>query len=1064
MMKLRKNFTIKAANRFILSVVIAATATNSLAADSYYKEEPQFHMWPKATDARYVIDRVGPIGLGLELIQPAFTMRISSVEAGSPAGVTGQLKKGQIIESINGQVLKDRDPRVILGEWITTAEAKDGILKMMVKDKPTAKASEVIVKIPVMGAYSKTWPVDCPKSDKIIRNFANFLAKVDKPNYGAALFLLSTGEQKDLDVVASWFKGKLPADKKGIPWDIGYAGLAICEYYLRTGDKTVLPAIKSMADHLKATIYNGGWAGRGAAPYQYMAGGHLNGAGVHCVTYLMLAKECGVDVDKHTFDSALKHFYRFAGHGNVAYGDGLPEGGFVDNGKTGGLAFAMAAATALTPDGENSVYAKARDISATKSFYSTSWLFHGHTGGGIGELWRGPAMGLVKDKRPLQYRTFMEERQWMYELARTHDGAFGWASGWNVSYGTTGHEKYRSWGNFVPLIYTLPLKNLRIHGAPKTKFSNQYQLPKRPWGTEADEVFLSLKPGEYAPGKSIDISKERLRTHASKPFAEIVSNKKISDEMLLGYAHHIDQGIRISAAKAINNGQRFHLIKALLKSKDPRGRQAGLSCITGMFKGKGIPTDKITDEMFDLAAGMINDPEESWWVVTSALNAMSRAKPAFIEKHVAVLGKWLQHDDWWLRKGAMTALAPIATSKKHYKSILPVIGKMISNNERAVALQPLGKIVENLQNASPEVRKFALDVLGEAYVNFPEKLAAPGGQDLSDGVEFLLDGIAASIANTPGGYDVLYKVSKKRSPDVGLPHEHIYIKADTKDFGPVVKKAFLPVLKSSVIPKYIEGEKNYIKSQRKTEVPGKAMEGLVKLYQRAGIDSYDWNPFGPDRYEIKWHYFSFDSTDGKLWENGTRHRKMAWPKGLENWYAPDFDAKAKGWKIGQAPFGSTGGKLEFKGRCMDDFCMCASPLKTLWEKEVLLMRTEIKVPAFKEGYAYRLLVGGRSHVKAGDGNDVWINGQQIKSFRGYRDSKSLHTASYGDPKKPAIPRTGKREGGMPLGLLLSKEVRESIKDGKIQLSISGFINFEGGSKTNRQSFWFEEMKIPEPLK
>ncbi len=81
----------KAANQFILSIVIAATATNSLAADSYYKEEPQFHMWPKATDARFVIDRVGPIGLGLELIQPAFTMRIRSVEAGSPAGVTGHL-------------------------------------------------------------------------------------------------------------------------------------------------------------------------------------------------------------------------------------------------------------------------------------------------------------------------------------------------------------------------------------------------------------------------------------------------------------------------------------------------------------------------------------------------------------------------------------------------------------------------------------------------------------------------------------------------------------------------------------------------------------------------------------------------------------------------------------------------------------------------------------------------------------------------------------------------------------------------------------------------------------
>ena len=85
------------------------------------------------------------------------------------------------------------------------------------------------------------------------------------------------------------------------------------------------------------------------------------------------------------------------------------------------------------------------------------------------------------------------------ELARRHDGAFGWASGMNVSYGTTGHGGGRSWGNLVPLIYTIPRKQLRIYGAPRTQFSKPYQLPKRPWGNEADEAFYSLEPGEYAP-------------------------------------------------------------------------------------------------------------------------------------------------------------------------------------------------------------------------------------------------------------------------------------------------------------------------------------------------------------------------------------------------------------------------------------------------------------------------------------------------------------------------------------------------------------------------------------
>lgn len=1043
---MKTNFTKKLAYRYLLGVAVAAITSNSLMADPYYKEDPQFHQWPDSKAARYEISRIGPIGIGLELIQPAFTMRISSVEEGSPAAATGQLKKGQIIESINGQVLKERDPRVLLGEWITAAEAKDGKLKMMVKDDPKGKAREIIVQLPVLGAYSKTWPVDCAKSAKIIRNFADFLGKLETPNHGAALFLLSTGEQKDLDVVARWFKGKLPADRAGYPWDIGYAGLSVCEYYLRTGDKSVLPAIKGMADQLAKTIYNGGWAGRGAAPYQYMAGGHLNGAGVHCVTYLMLAKECGVDVDQHTFDSALLQFYRFAGHGNVAYGDGVPEGGFVDNGKTGGLAFAMAAAAALTQEGEESVYAKARDISGTKSFYSTSWLFHGHTGGGIGELWRGPAMGTVKDKRPAQYRSFMDERRWMYELARTHDGAFGWPTGWNVSYGQTGHKGGRAWGNYIPLIYTLPLKKLRIYGAPKTKFSNLYKLPNRPWGTKADEAFLSLTPGEYAPGKALDISKELLKTHASAPLMAVINNPKISDEDLLAYTHHIDQGIRSAAARAINNGKRYHLIVSLLKSKDPRGRHAGVTCITGMFKGKGIPTNKITDEMFELVARMINDPEESWWVVEGALNALGRARAELIAPHVERLSFWLKHDDWWLRKASMVALTPVATDNRFYKQILPIIGKMISSNERAVALQPVGGIVNKLQSSDPAVQKFAVKVMGEAYVNFPTQLAAPGGQDLSDGVKYLLDGIAANLSNTPGGFDALYSVAKKRFPEETLPHLSIFMKANSEKFGPEVKKAFIPLIKNQLIPEYLKLNQKKLQAEISKHSPNRTVDGLVDLYRRAGIDDYNWKPYGPKRTEIKWAYHSFDPDDGKLWERGWSYRKVEWPRGMENWVTADFNPKASGWKTGFAPFGATSGTMEFKGRCRNSYCDCASPLKTLWEKEVLMMRAELKLPPFKKGYAYRILVGGRSHVNAGDGSDIWIDGNYLANRR---------------KQDPSMTGVGKRQGGKPWGRIIEGDFRNEFADGKVILSATGYLNFAGGKKANRQSFWLEEMKLPD---
>ena len=68
----------------------------------------------------------------------------------------------------------------------------------------------------------------------------------------------------------------------------------------------------------------------------------------------------------------LTHFYRFAGRGNNPYGNGRPEIAFVDNGKHGNLALAMAAAASLTPDGEKSVYAVARDACAVPGFCTTT--------------------------------------------------------------------------------------------------------------------------------------------------------------------------------------------------------------------------------------------------------------------------------------------------------------------------------------------------------------------------------------------------------------------------------------------------------------------------------------------------------------------------------------------------------------------------------------------------------------------------------------------------------------------------------------------------------------------
>ncbi len=332
---------------------------------------PLFNPFPNVTDKKpWLVRNLGPVGIGINLVRPGMTMEVSNVEKGSPAEATNKLKKGQIIESINGKVLKAVDPRIILGDIITEAEATDGKVVLKIKDE-----GDVLVNIPVMGAYSKTWPVNCPKSDKIVRNLADLLAKDAEPKWGSVIFLLSTGEEKDLEVVRRWMKGIKTIG--GLNWHKGYMGPGLCEYYLRTGDQSVLPVIKQMTEELKVHMYSGGWSGRGApAAFTYSTGsGQLHAAGVHCMTFLLMSRMCGVEVDEYMFNEAFSQFYRFAGHGNVAYGNGLPEGGFRDNGKTSGLALGMEAAAQLSSEGESSVYAKARDNSANKAFYATNW-FH----------------------------------------------------------------------------------------------------------------------------------------------------------------------------------------------------------------------------------------------------------------------------------------------------------------------------------------------------------------------------------------------------------------------------------------------------------------------------------------------------------------------------------------------------------------------------------------------------------------------------------------------------------------------------------------------------------------
>ncbi len=1101
----------------------------------YYQDYQLFSSYAKedARRAQFVY-RFGPVGIGVELTLPAFGMKVSNVEEDSPADLTGKIEPGQMIESINGRALERIDPRIILGEILAEAEATDGKITFMLKDEPEARAEAVTVEIPVLGAYSETWPLNCGKSDKIVRGVADWIAANVDPmstlqHDQSLLFLLSTGEEQDLEVARKWVAQVVEATKDReslgtIPWAIGYGAPALCEYYLRTGDESVLPLIQKVADQATRTMYNGGWNHRTIVNFRY---GHMNAAGVHALKFLLLAKECGVDVDDHTLQTSLRQFFRYAGRGNVPYGDGLPERGFVDNGKVGGLAFAMAAAASLMPDGEESIYARARDVSAIKGFYSTSWMLHGHTGGGIGEVWRSSAMGLMHEKKPNHFREFMDNRTWHVDLSRRFNGAM------TILRDTDYSARYDNemWGAGYAMTYTVPRQTLRMTGAPRTEYSHSYELPKRPWGRPADDVFYSLDPAPLPDGRVLDLEAERLATHAAWPVLRQLRDPDVCDDTLRLYLRHPIYAVRQMTSNIIREGEHDEIILELLTDPDPRVRQAGvMSIATDMGQISGIPAERITPEMIGHLGKMIADPNEAMWTAQNAMRAFSRLSPEQIAPHADAIIAWLDDEEWWMQSAAMYALEPIAAQTEFAKKIIPKVARITATNTVAGVIWPKRALVEKWSNASPEVQELAGKAFAEAYRKFPTEMTAPGGIDMQNAVNFLQGYIARSVVEFPGGYDRLFEIGREIMPDEALPHRDLFFRANSNEFGSGLAEIMPTVILQDVIPEFLGSnlERLLIETQwfheqeprHRSSFATSRLDDMVSLYRQVGIHDYDWRTFGPERDEIEWEYFSFDGPDTESMRRrpsmallDTQHRAVHMadrrigearqanenlaetqekvreiqarfdaddssqnrrqleqaqsdverarenavnrvqtaraaiqardhlmleghiPEGLERWFDPDFDAEAAGWQRGKAPFANTDGEAKIvHGNCRDNVCGCGHTPNTLWENEILFMRTTLDLPELKPDHRYRVLLGGNIHSRQGGPLIVYINGRAVHQQGGF----------------------GGRTRMNPRGFFIDKRLAEEMSGQKVTLAVAA-IRPERAFLTA----WFQQMKMPD---
>jgi alpha-galactosidase len=264
--------------------------------------------------------------------------------------------------------------------------------------------------------------------------------------------------------------------------------------------------------------------------------------------------------------------------------------------------------------------------------------------------------------------------------------------------------------------------------------------------------------------------------------------------------------------------------------------------------------------------------------------------------------------------------------------------------------------------------------------------------------------------------------------------------------------ALKPIILDGALVTYVSNPRNReslqmaLKGTKPAKMPTHledTLDEVADYYRAIGIQAYDWKPFGGEMKEGAWEYYGFDLAGTQAKTNGIKDLKQTAPVGMENWSAPDFDAKKAGWKSSVAPFG-----VEKDTNVYPEWYKGSPriPPKTVCEKDVLLLRQSFDLPSLKEGYRYRIRVYGSVHSNSGEGYAIYVNGKLLA------ESKAGVTA-------------WRREGAKPRGGHISPEFRGDFKGGKVTIGVANFpMNNarEDGFIPARAplSVWMEEMKLP----
>ncbi len=406
---------------------------------------------------------------------------VTHVGMASPAD--GVVKVDDVILGVEGKPFSD-DARKSMAMAIQNAEteARGGVLKLSISRGGTVQ--ELSIKLAVMGDYSATAPWKCEKSARILDQACKVLEKekMDKDWIGSiqGLALLATGKPEYLPKLKEFARSlaalQVDPNKKpdgpvwGDTWQLAYRNLFLCEYFLITRDKEVLPAIDNVSlslargqgmygtfGHGFAALTRDGKFNGSVPPY-----GPVNMAGLPANLSIVLAKKCGVshpEIDE-AITRAAGFFGYFTDKGAIPYGEHEPWPYHENNGKNS-ITAVMFSAIGNKPK-ETGFFARM----ATAGYASREY---GHTGQGFSYLWS--ALG-ANVGGPEAAAAFFRKASWHFDLVRRSDGSFTYDGGEQYGAGETDDDTYFGKSGYYGLspaatyvlTYALPLRKLVITG------------------------------------------------------------------------------------------------------------------------------------------------------------------------------------------------------------------------------------------------------------------------------------------------------------------------------------------------------------------------------------------------------------------------------------------------------------------------------------------------------------------------------------------------------------------------------------------------------------------------